>query len=95
MSVTIPIPDITGSELFIEENVFSNYNPITIPKYRINLEQDEDGRIVASSPDLQGLATDGANEDEVIKNVHEAVLALIEAQDLPQDSSLIFISNID
>jgi predicted RNase H-like HicB family nuclease len=45
--------------------------------YRIVLEKDEDGRVVVRSPDLQGVVTDGADENEAIKNAFEAVEAIL------------------
>ncbi len=47
--------------------------------YRIFLQTDEDGRFVATSPDLQGVVTDGKNKDEAIKNAIEAVEAILES----------------
>jgi predicted RNase H-like HicB family nuclease len=45
--------------------------------YRIVLEKDEDGRVVVRSPDLQGVVTDGADENEAIKNAFEAWEAIL------------------
>jgi predicted RNase H-like HicB family nuclease len=42
--------------------------------YRIVLEKDE---VVVRSPDLQGVVTDGADENEAIKNAFEAVEAIL------------------
>lgn len=47
--------------------------------YRIRLQKDEEGRIVATCPDLQGVATDGKDEDEALDNAYDAVSAMLEA----------------
>lgn len=46
--------------------------------YRVFLEQDENGRIVATCPELQGVAADGANEKESLENVRDAIDAILE-----------------
>ena len=48
--------------------------------YRIQLTKDEDdGRIVVTSPDLAGLVTDGKDEKEAVINAFEAIEALLES----------------
>lgn len=47
--------------------------------FRIALNQDEDGRIVITSPDLEGLVTDGKDKNEAIINTYEAIEALLES----------------
>ena len=50
----------------------SNYN--ILPNIRINIEKGEDGEyLVATSPDCQGLVTEGKTENELIKNVIEVM----------------------
>lgn len=63
----------------------------TAKTYRIILEQDEDGRIVAKCLDLQGVVTDGETENEAIKNVCEAIEAMLEARSLDKDFNLIIV----
>lgn len=41
--------------------------------YRVILKAVEDGRFVATCPDLQGVVTDGATEEEAMKNVRYAI----------------------
>ena len=48
-------------------------------KYRVIIEQDEDGVLVAKVPDLPGCATEGKTRKELVKNVREAIEAYIEA----------------
>ena len=40
--------------------------------YRVIIEQDEDGILVARVPDLPGCATEGKNREELMANVKEA-----------------------
>ena len=48
-------------------------------KYRVIIEKDEDGILVAKVPDLSGCATEGKTRAEVMKNVKEAIQAYLEA----------------
>jgi predicted RNase H-like HicB family nuclease len=48
-------------------------------KYRVIIEKDEDGILVARVPDLPGCATEGKTRRELMKNVKEAIQAYIEA----------------
>ena len=57
--------------------------------YRIVLKKDKDGQVVVRSPDLQGVATDGSNENEAIQNAFEAVNAILEAHGLSKEYNLI------
>lgn len=51
--------------------------------YRIVLQQDEDGRFVATCPDLPGVVTDGADRVEAIKNARCAVSDMLDSMDEP------------
>jgi predicted RNase H-like HicB family nuclease len=62
--------------------------------YRIVLEKDEDGRIVVRSPDLQGVVTDGADENDAIRNAFEAVDSILEARGLTKQYNLILIHKL-
>lgn len=42
-------------------------------KYRVRIEQDEDGVYVAEVPDLPGCVTQGRTRDEALSNVREAI----------------------
>jgi len=55
-------------------------------KYRVTIEQDEDGIFVAEVPTLPGCITQGATRGEAIKNIKEAIelyLESLEAHDEP------------
>jgi predicted RNase H-like HicB family nuclease len=51
----------------------------TMLSYRVIIEKDEDGVLVAKVPDLPGCATEGKNRRELMKNVREAIQAYLEA----------------
>ena len=48
-------------------------------KYRIIIEQDEDGFFVAEVPSLPGCITQGATRTEAVKNVKEAIELYLES----------------
>jgi predicted RNase H-like HicB family nuclease len=47
-------------------------------EYRVIIEKDEDGVLVARVPDLPGCATEGKTKQELMKNVKEAIQAYLE-----------------
>ena len=42
-------------------------------RYRITLEQDEDGIFVAECPSLPGCISQGKTRREAVKNIHDAI----------------------
>ena len=48
-------------------------------KYRVIIEQDEDGMFVAEVPSLPGCISQGPTRDEVVVNIREAIQAYIES----------------
>lgn len=55
-------------------------------KYRVFLEQDEDGVFVAEVPSLPGCISQGTTREEALANVKEAIevyLESLEAHDEP------------
>ncbi len=51
--------------------------------YRIILQQDEDGRFVATCPDLPGVVTDGVDEKETMQNAWYAVSDMLDSLGRP------------
>ncbi|MGD6850682.1 MAG: type II toxin-antitoxin system HicB family antitoxin [Candidatus Bathyarchaeia archaeon] len=47
-------------------------------EYRVIIEKDEDGVLIARVPDLPGCATEGKTKQELMKNVKEAIQAYLE-----------------
>ncbi len=47
--------------------------------YRVIIEKDEEGILVARVPDLPGCATEGKTRAELMKNLKEAIQAYLEA----------------
>lgn len=50
-------------------------------KYRIVIEQDEDGIYIATCPALQGCHSQGDTVDEAIENIKDAIRLHIEARE--------------
>lgn len=48
--------------------------------YRVALKPGEDGRIVAQCVELSGAITDGANEEEALRNMAEAICLYLEPE---------------
>jgi len=48
-------------------------------RYRVLIEQDEDGAFVAEVPALPGCVTQGDTRSEVLANVREAIAAYLES----------------
>jgi predicted RNase H-like HicB family nuclease len=48
-------------------------------KYRVIIEQDEDGVFVAEVPSLPGCLSQGLTRQEAVENVKEAISAYLES----------------
>ncbi len=48
-------------------------------KYRVLIEQDEDGVFVAEVPSLPGCISQGTTRGEALANVREAIAAYLES----------------
>ena len=48
-------------------------------KYRVVIEQDEDGIYVAQVPTLPGCISEGQSRDEALNNIKEAIELYIES----------------
>jgi predicted RNase H-like HicB family nuclease len=48
-------------------------------KFRVLIEQDEDGVFVAQVPSLPGCVSQGATRDEALRNAAEAIEAYVES----------------
>ncbi len=48
-------------------------------KYRIHIEQDEDGMFIAECPSLPGCISQGATRSEAILNIQEAIEGYLES----------------
>ncbi|MDE0265729.1 MAG: type II toxin-antitoxin system HicB family antitoxin [Thaumarchaeota archaeon] len=61
--------------------------------YPIVLQQDEDGRFVATCPTLPGVVTDGADEREAAKNARYAVSDMLDSLGEPSKEFTISMSS--
>lgn len=63
--------------------------------YRVIIEQDEDGKFVASVPALQGCYTEGDTFEDAMKNIEDVIKLHVAARKdrglLPDDSNTEFI----
>jgi len=57
--------------------------------YTVKLTTDEDDRVVAKCDNLQGVVTDGADEQEALRNVKEAIDAVLEANNEYKEYNII------
>jgi predicted RNase H-like HicB family nuclease len=48
-------------------------------KYRVLIEQDEDGVFIATCPSLPGCVSDGSTREEAIENIQDAIKGYIES----------------
>ena len=48
-------------------------------RYRVLIEQDEDGIYVAEVPSLPGCVSQGTSRDEAITNIKEAIAGYLES----------------
>jgi predicted RNase H-like HicB family nuclease len=48
-------------------------------KYRVQIEQDEDGVFIANVPTLRGCISQGKTRNEALANIREAIQAYIES----------------
>ena len=48
-------------------------------KYRVLVEQDEDGMFVAEVPSLPGCVSQGTTRAEALKNIREAITGYLES----------------
>jgi predicted RNase H-like HicB family nuclease len=54
-------------------------------KYRVLVEQDEDGFFVAEVPALPGCVSQGATRQEALENIREAIAGYLESLDDHQE----------
>jgi predicted RNase H-like HicB family nuclease len=56
-------------------------------EFNIIIEQDEDGTLVASVPELHGCHTQAKSFDELMKRTREAIELCLEVEELPKSNS--------
>ena len=54
-------------------------------KYRVLIEQDEDGMHVAEVPSLPGCISQGRTREEAIENIKEAIAVYLESLESHQE----------
>ena len=68
---------------------------IEIQPIRVELEREEDGRILASVPDLPGVMAYGATEEEAVRKVKSIALQVLadmieSGEDVPAPLKVLF-----
>ncbi|NOS89083.1 MAG: type II toxin-antitoxin system HicB family antitoxin [Methylococcaceae bacterium] len=61
--------------------------------FHVTLEAAEDGWIVVECPALPGCVSQGADEQEALENIKEAIIAWLWAEDQKAISSITFPKN--
>jgi predicted RNase H-like HicB family nuclease len=56
-------------------------------EFNILIEEDEDGILVASVPELHGCHTQARSFDELMKRIREAIELCLEVQEMPLSNS--------
>jgi len=72
-----------------------NVTVVQIQPIRVELEQEEDGRILASVPDLPGVMAYGASEEEAVRKVKSIALQVLadmieSGEDVPEALRVLF-----
>jgi predicted RNase H-like HicB family nuclease len=68
---------------------------VEIQPIRVELEREEDGRILASVPDLPGVMAYGANEEDAVRKVKAIALQVLadmieSGEEVPEPLKVLF-----
>lgn len=68
---------------------------VEIQPIRVELEREEDGRILASVPDLPGVMAYGSNEEEAVRKVKSVALQVLadmidSGEEVPEPLKVLF-----
>jgi predicted RNase H-like HicB family nuclease len=68
---------------------------VNIEPIRVEIEREDDGRILASVPDLPGVMAYGASEDDAVRKVKSIALQVLaemteSGEDIPEPLKLLF-----
>ena len=58
-------------------------------KYRVLIEQDEDGVFVVEVPSLPGCLSEGQTRSEALENIKEAIALYLESEPILDDQTSI------
>jgi predicted RNase H-like HicB family nuclease len=81
---------VGGSNRLITHPTFitTKSNTIVQTTYILEMTKDEDGRIVVTCPNMQGVITDGKDYDEALINGIDALNGILEARNLNKDYTI-------
>ncbi len=54
-------------------------------KFRVVIEQDEDGKFIATAPSLPGCMSQGDSREEAMRNITDAIQGYLESLDKSGD----------
>ncbi|MBX3402014.1 MAG: type II toxin-antitoxin system HicB family antitoxin [Phycisphaeraceae bacterium] len=54
-------------------------------KFRVVIEQDEDGKFIATAPSLPGCMSQGDSREEAMRNIADAIQGYLESLDKSGD----------
>lgn len=91
MSETITVGSNASATTWIPPSTTTDSRNVLRTCYVLKLVKDEDGRIVVTCPNMQGVITDGENEKEAIENGIEALNAILEARNLDKKYNLMIL----
>lgn len=81
---------VGGTMPLVSRPIFITTKSNTIVKttYILEMTKDEDGRIVVTCPNMQGVITDGKDYDEALINGIDALNGILEARNLNKDYTI-------
>jgi predicted RNase H-like HicB family nuclease len=81
---------VGGSIPLVSHPTFTTTKSTTMvgTTYILEMTKDEDGRIVVTCLNMQGVITDGKDYDEALKNGIEALNGILEARNLNKEYTI-------
>ena len=85
----------TEFQVFLDIPLQSGIDMVEIQPIRVELEREEDGRILASVPDLPGVMAYGSSEEEAVRKVKSIALQVLadmieSGEDVPEPLKFLF-----
>jgi predicted RNase H-like HicB family nuclease len=91
MSEAIIVGSNPSASNWVSTSASTDSKNLVTTCYILKLTKDEDGRIVVTCHNMQGVITDGEDEREAIRNGLEALNAVLEARKLDKKYNIMII----
>jgi predicted RNase H-like HicB family nuclease len=91
VSETIEVGSNPSASNWKSTSATTDSNNVLRTSYTLRLVKDEDGRVVVTCPNMQGVITDGENEAEALRNGIEALNGILEARKLDKKYNIMII----